>query len=94
MLQEIDYYDQIEVPITEWRGAAVYLVDVATDQLPDRCDRMVIQVGAVPPSSTLAQQVADDSIVGADVESHFAGRIIQPCEYLLELGLFEHRSVE
>src|SRR5256885_15561386 len=57
VLQKIDDDHLVERSSRERCRAAADLVDVGTDQLPDRSHRLSIEVGASPISPALAQQI-------------------------------------
>src|SRR4051812_39078757 len=79
-LQGIDDYDLVERLVLEGRFPTVELVHIVAYQLPDRGNRARIQISAVPAPAELAQQVADDAVVRADVEADFLGGIFQVLE--------------
>jgi hypothetical protein len=48
----------------------------------------------VPSPAPLAQEIADHSVIRADIEPAFACGVVQPGENLAELGLLQDRSIE
>src|SRR3982750_276037 len=90
MLQKIDNDDLIEGLIRKRRAPAVELIHVVLYQVTDRCDGPGIEVRTVPAAATLTQQVADDSVIGPDIQAGSSHRIVHELEQALVLGLFEN----
>ena len=91
VLQVVDDDHLVERAIGERRPGPVELIHLAPHQLPDRSHRAGIEIGASPLAAAPPQQVADDAVVGADVQVPAAGRIVDQRFDLPELGLLEHR---
>jgi hypothetical protein len=74
VLQKVYDYNQIEVIVGKFRRSAVELMDLVTHHVLYRGHDVLIQIGAVPFATTLPQEVAQHSIVGADIQTdHAAG---------------------
>jgi hypothetical protein len=94
MFQKVDDDHLVECAVGEGRSTAIQLVDVITDQLPDGGNRSRVEVSAAPSAASLPHEVADDPVVGADVQVGLARRIIEVRQNLPELCLLEDRAVE
>ena len=94
VLQKIHDDDLVERAGGEGGSASVQLIYVVSHQRPDRRHRARVQVATVPAPAALAQQVADDPIVRADVQARLPSRVPQQLQDPAVLRLLEHRPVE
>ena len=94
VLQHVHHHHPVEAGVGEGQPVAADEVDVLADQRADRGHRLLGEVARGPRPAPLAQQQADDAVVGAEVEAAQAlGRAEHP-RHLGELPLLEDRAAE
>ena len=71
---------------------SIELVNIRFDQLSNRLNALCVEISTHPNSSTLAEQVADYSIVTTDIQARKATCRPEHCGNLFELSLFQYRA--
>ncbi len=89
VLEHVDDDDQIERRVGERERLSVGQVDVGFNEGADFDDGGGVEVGASPGAALLAQEMADDAVVGTEIERALACGFADEGVDLAPFGLFE-----